>query len=466
MSAIFGFLRLDGSGAERDELAAMDGALAHCGPDGHGLWTKGPAALGHRKLEVTPESRRDEQPRVSGGQLILTADAILDNRNELIAEFGLPENEKSLPDSDLILEAYHRWGGDCPKHLLGDFAFAVWDPEAGTLFCARDHMGIRPFYYAHLPGRLFAFATEIKGLLALAEIPRRVDETTVGDFLTLNHSSRTRTFYRDVRRLDAAHSLAVSTDGVRAKRFWSLRPDRRLELPSREAYARALRERIEEAVACRLRCGVRVGAHLSGGLDSTALAVLAARRLREQGERLVTASFMPALEEGWRLHDERPFVDTIKEREELEAHEIVTDSVDYCSSLDIDRPMAVDAGTPEGRTAALMAERGARVVLSGWGGDELATFNGRGYFSELFVKGRWLTLAREARKRRRHYPFRWYRFLAGNVLGYLLPDRLHAWASGVFGGPTPSSRAGSASRNESGSERSRWDPTCAATSST
>ena len=184
MSGIVGLVTRGGEPVKRLELEGMLTSLAHRGPDGTGVWCEGPAGLGHLMLWTTPESLLERLPLVSpGGHLVLTADARIDNRADLIRTLALGGRPaEALTDSHLILAAYEKWGERCPEHLLGDFAFALWDARQHRLFCARDHMGVKPLYYYKSP-RLFACASELKALFYLPEVPRRVNDMRVVDHL-------------------------------------------------------------------------------------------------------------------------------------------------------------------------------------------------------------------------------------------------------------------------------------------
>ena len=188
-----------------------------------------------------------------------------------------------LSDSALILMSYARWGAACPEHLLGDYAFALWDPKRQFLFCARDHIGTRPFYYAQSPER-FVFASDIDSVLAAPGISGEYDEEAVATRLTYGaRPLGARTCYRFVRRLLPGHSLRVEGGTVRVERWW--RPE---ELPPARGkcdddFADAVLAACTDAVRDRLRCAGTIGLHLSGGLDSSSIAVLANRELRRQG---------------------------------------------------------------------------------------------------------------------------------------------------------------------------------------
>ena len=184
-------------------------AIAHRGPDGIRQWISGPIGLGNLKLQTTPESVQEKQPLSNAdASLCLTLDGRIDNRLELrqaLDSKGFQPREDS--DAELVLRAYECWGEDCPSHLLGDFAFAIWDARKQQMFCARDHVGVRPFYYHH-SASLFVFGSEIRAVLALAAVPQRLNESRVVDFLVeqLDREDEECTFYQDVLRLPAGHS--------------------------------------------------------------------------------------------------------------------------------------------------------------------------------------------------------------------------------------------------------------------
>ena len=167
MSGIAGaYYSFDGRPVEKTDIEKMLNIIVHRGPDGSRIWTDGPIGFGHRMLWTTPESLNEKLPFSNKTEeLSITADARIDNRDELISTFDLPgRSRQTIADSELILTAFEKWGEGCPERLLGDFSFAIWDSRKNRLFCARDHMGIKPFYY-YLSDKLFVFASEIKALL-------------------------------------------------------------------------------------------------------------------------------------------------------------------------------------------------------------------------------------------------------------------------------------------------------------
>src|SRR6267142_6895205 len=280
MSAILGIYYLDSRPVDRMDLDRMIETLAHRGSDGSGVWNDKSVGLGHRMLWTTPESLHERLPLAKDG-LTITADARIDNRDELINLLRLPPRpSESISDSELILAAYELWGEHCPEKLLGDFAFAIWDSRKQLLFCARDHFGVKPFYY-YSSDKVFTFATEIKALLRLPEVPRQLNETKIAAHLTSIDIDKEITLYRDILRLPPAHSIKVNREGIRVQSYWSLDPSRSQVMRSDEEYAEAFRELFTEAVRCRLRSAFPLGFMLSGGLDSSSVTCVARNLLAQ-----------------------------------------------------------------------------------------------------------------------------------------------------------------------------------------
>lgn len=284
MSGIWAVLRLDGGPPEgTDRMAAR---LARRGPDGTRTWQDGPVALGHALLATTPESLHEPLPlRDEPTGCVVTADLRLDNREELLAALGLAQPGRTIGDGELILRAYLAWGEACPLRLLGDFAFALWDPRARRLLAARDHAGLKPLAYAHVPGRVLALASDSRSVTLAGGVPPDIDEGRLLDHIEdhLEPLDAETTWFRAVRRLPPAHLLLADARGVSTRRYWSLEPGEPLRLRDGRAYAEGFREVLDTAVRCRLRAAGPVGSMLSGGLDSGAVAALAARQLATEG---------------------------------------------------------------------------------------------------------------------------------------------------------------------------------------
>lgn len=257
--------------------------LERRGPDGSHTVMAGSVALGHASLATTPETLVEQLPLTdSASGCTITADVRLDNRSDLLPKLGLAGGRRTIGDGELILRAYLTWGTECLDHLRGDFAFAIWDPRNGQMFCARDQVGMRQLIYAHEPGELFAFATEPHALLQHRGIPAEINEARIADYLEgFEARDLTSTFFTRLYRLPPAHALVLDRDGLRIWRYWQLKAPPMLHLPDDAAYADAFLEVFTDAVRVRLRSSTPVGSMLSGGMDSGSVSAVAARLLKD-----------------------------------------------------------------------------------------------------------------------------------------------------------------------------------------
>ncbi|TKB77984.1 MAG: asparagine synthetase B, partial [Nitrospira sp.] len=330
MSGIVGICYRGKRQVEVRDVENMATALAHRGPHGAGVWANGSVGLGHRRLGTTRESCKETLPLVDPkGDLVITADVRLDNRSELMALLGI--DDFTLSDAALLLLAYKQWGQRCPSMLLGDFAFAIWDSRQQRLFCARDYFGVKPFFY-YRSERAFVFASEIKALLRVEEVPRRLNETRVGDYLIGALDDKAMTFYRDIFRLPAGHWLVVAENHHEVQSYWSPDPERELRLGSDEEYAEAFREVFQEAVSCRMRDVSPVGSTLSGGLDSSSISCMARHLLQSEGRgELHTFS---VLFDEVPESDERQYVNSVLQQDGFKAHVVRGDTIGPLPELD------------------------------------------------------------------------------------------------------------------------------------
>ncbi|HEC61986.1 MAG TPA: lasso peptide isopeptide bond-forming cyclase [bacterium] len=404
MSGIVGIFYLDGRTVETTDLERMVESITHRGSDGSGAWHKGTVGLGHRMLWTTPESLLEQLPMVNPTKdIVLTADARIDNREELISALALKDRPTGeISDSQLILSAYEKWGENCPEKLIGDFVFALWDERRGKLFCARDHIGTKPFYYFH-SNNTFVFASEIKALLILNEVPRRLNELRVADHLVRIFEDITSTFYQEIYRLPAAHCMTVDREGVNQRSYWSLDPSHEIRLRSDDEYAEAFHEVFTEAVRCRLRSDFPIGSALSGGLDSSSIACTARNLLavkRNQALHTFSAIF-PSLPEGdLRKIDERNFIEAVVAKGGFLPHYVHADRLSPL--LDIDRALWHQDETFLAPNLYMhwglyrsAHEHGVRVLLDGIDGDTTVS-HGLEKLTDLARSGRWKTLINEA----------------------------------------------------------------------
>lgn len=399
MSAIFGVYNLNGKPVPPHSLAEMSDILSHRGTDSAGVWSNEAVGLGHRMLWTTPESLQEQVPKsIDGGDLTITADARIDNREELLNQLDY-KFSKNVSDSEIILAAYEKWGKDCPAKLLGDFVFAIWDRRQKHLFCARDHFGVKPFYY-YKSENCFAFASEIKALFSLAEVPRSMNEDSIADYLIGNYDDKAATFYQQILRLPPAHSLSVASESMCLQSYYSLDPNRELRLASNEDYAEGLREIFTEAVRCRMRSALPVGSKLSGGLDSSSIACVARNLLAARGSDLLPTFSL--VYDRIKECDERQYINHVLAQGGFQPHFMAGDKHTPLNNLEAiarhtDRPAMGPGHSTLWELYKTIGEAGVRVIFDGHDGDSAVSY-GYKYLDELAQAGRWLTLAVEARE--------------------------------------------------------------------
>jgi asparagine synthase (glutamine-hydrolysing) len=360
----------------------------------------GPVALAHRLCHTTPESLTEVQPVVNqAAGLSLVADARVDNREELIALLALPGLAKHS-DADLIAAAYLRWGSECVQRILGDFAFVAWNARDRTLFCARDPMGVKPFYYVRTT-QFFGFASELKALLALPHVEAVVDEEQVALFLGWFHEDRSRTIFRNVMRLPAAHTMSISREHSRVGCYWNPEAAPDVRFGSDAEYAEAFRDRFATAVRARLRSVRPVGTTLSGGLDSSSILCMA-RRLGGPGAAPLHAFSLvfPGLPEKELRHiDECSFMDAALREGGVQHHLVrgdtlspMRDAVRVLSHLD--EPYSTPNLYLHWGLFETANAKGVRVLLDGFDGDSVVS-HGFGRLTALARAGEWDTLEAE-----------------------------------------------------------------------
>lgn len=433
MSGIFGIFQRDGQPVTLAQLQQQQTAMAPWAVDGSQLWCEGAIGFGCQWHITTPEAQREQLPATSPScpGLTITADARLDNRAELTAALAIPAViAKGLPDSELILQAYARWGDACPRFLVGAFAFVIWDAAKQQLFCARDHIGFRPFYY-YLSSRCFVFASDMKALLAVEGVPYRLDHHQVlaAHFLGAHHL-RARTLLHDIAKLPPATWLALERATQRQGCYWQPSRGEPLRLPSLDAYAEQLRAQLEQAVGSCLRSNHPVGAHVSGGLDSSGVAVLAARALRATG-RALAAFFSwspPPLPGTAPSQDERARIAALAAQEEVPCYYVELTATDVTELLA--RDIRTEPTVPlfcEPVVQRMAQAQGIRVLLSGWGGDDVVTYTGDGHWAALFRRGRWRQLWQAIHGHRQATGASARSLLTTQLLLPLLPGPLYRW---------------------------------------
>ena len=394
MGAIFGVHARVPVAIDPARGAALEAALAHRGSDVAGHWHGEGTSLGMRLFQTTPESLLETSPKPAGDrQLVIVGDCRIDNRDALSRVLG-DRIANPCADSALVLAAYEHWGDDCVDHLIGDFAFAIFDPGNDKLFCARDHFGAKPFCYTQQDSH-FAFASEAKALVAADLAPDEVDEARIADFLLMQLDDKEITFYRHVRRLPPAHVMVVRRDRVEIRRYWQPVADGSGAHLSDEEAAARFRELFEQAVACRLRSVHPVGSFLSGGLDSSAVTVVANRLLASSALPLDTFS---AVFPDVPRSDESPWMALVEQQAAAEGRPLrrhlfagdstgpleVIDEITHC----LGAPSSAANLYQPWHMLRMARDAGVRVMLGGHDGDTVVS-HGFAVLTELGIAGRW-----------------------------------------------------------------------------
>lgn len=366
----------------------------HRGPDGIKTYQSSDLAFVHCLLRTTPEEFYEKQPlRDKETGIIITADARIDNRKELLNKLRtFNEKNEKIPDSRIIIEAYKKWGEDCAIHLIGDFAFVLWDPHLRKLFCARDHIGSRPFYY-YSSEKIFAFASEIKSIFALQTVPRSINESRVADYLQLLSGNNTDTFYKHIVRLAPASFLVIN-DGKRViHKYWDYNYEATTKGADNDTYSQEFKEIFVEAVQCRLRTVSPLGCTMSGGLDSSSVVCVANRALSTYG-RLSTFSYnFPLLaKEQLKLIDERRYQEAVLKNGNFDHHDIIGHEHDPLINLtehldSYDQPFFYPHLYLDWHAWSVAKETGIRVMLNGLDGDSVVS-HGYEYLHDLILRGR------------------------------------------------------------------------------
>ncbi|MEH6944562.1 asparagine synthase-related protein, partial [Bacillus sp. JJ722] len=320
MSAITGIYHLDEKPINLQHGQTLMTALQKYPSDDIQTWHSEKIFFGCHAQWITPESVGKQLPfHDYDRQCTITADAILDNRVELFEQLQVePSQQKQIADSELILLSYYKWQEEAPKYLIGDFAFIIWDQKKQKIFGARDFSGSRTIYY-YKNHEKFAFCTIIEPLLTLPFVNKKLNEQWLAEFLAIPGMNDTvdalSTVYKEIEQIPPSHTISIVGNKITVSRYYAIRDSEKLYLKSNFEYEEAFREVFKKATTSRLRTHRKVGANLSGGLDSGSVVSFASNALRNQNKELYTFSSIPTAEfDDWTpkrfMADERPLINS------------------------------------------------------------------------------------------------------------------------------------------------------------
>ena len=446
MSAICAIFRLDRAPVPGSQVSALLENLNEYGSEA-GTWAPetpaAPVALGCRPWRVTSEDACYHPPLHSAdGRLVLVADARIDNRAELAADLGIsPADARELPDAAFILAAYGAWETGCARRLLGDFAFVLWDQRSQSLFCARDGMGQRVLFYSRTPQQL-TLATTAHALATFGPSRARLNEQKVADFLVLLQGQDS-TFFEGIHRLPPGHSLRASAERIHIDQFWSPEPTRRIVLGSDQEYVEGFLQVFGAAVQARLRTVGPVGIMVSGGLDSSAVAAVAAEQLRQDGKILHAFHAAPRLGfEGpakrGRISDESADVEAIaRMHPNMDLRVRRPDGRTPFDGIEMTFRMTGSPPRNPGNVSwfdgiyATAGADGVRVLLAGHKGNSTISYTGMRALREAARRGHWARVWREVEALGRATRRGRKSLLIDEVLAPLVPSLVARWSQNL-----------------------------------
>ncbi len=394
MSGIAGIVNLDGAPVDAAILRRMTDSLAFRGPDTQNTWIDGQAGFSHTLLKTTDEAEHEHQPLSLDGKVWIVADARIDAQSDLIAGLKSKGHEvaRGVPDVELILRAYQAWGEDCVEHLLGDFAFAIWDTRRKRLFCARDHLGVKPFFYAQA-GQTVVISNTLDTVRIHPAITDRLNDLAIGDFLLFGFNQEFgTTVYADIQRLPPAHTASWSPDGFALKRYWTLPIDEPIYYRRDSDYIERFRELLNTAVEERLRTN-RLAVFMSGGLDSTTLAAVACGLFRKQGRDFEVHAFTHAFDD---YGEDRRYATMVAEHLKIPIHFRIgggNDTVDPTwdrTSHHTPEPVTSPLNFANDLAWFQEVSSHGRVFFWGEGSDNALTYEWRAYLKYLIGHGRYV----------------------------------------------------------------------------
>jgi asparagine synthase (glutamine-hydrolysing) len=445
VSGIAAILNLDGAPVSPSEVARVANVLKPYGPDRQKTLMRNNAAFVFCLHQLTPEDRFEQQPLFLANRFVMLFDGRIDNRPELGDTLNIAASDLHLmPDSMIAMRLFDRWGEHAFERILGDFAIIVMDLQDGRMLCVRDQMGMRVLHY-HRSATRFAVATNPEVLFALSWVPRIWSEDKVGDTLVQRGLNGETTYYKEIFRVLPGHIVQVRGSSLSKVQFWNPEHIPDVKFKSDHEYVEALQERLNFAVKARLRCRRAPCATITGGLDSSSIAVIAADMLAASGNRLDTFTAVPEAgffkEETRGLYfDETPYV-----RQIAELNGNITPHFVPPSKRPILEQIAEEirvGGFPGGGILnglwvmdiyAAARSLGHEVMLCGEMGNTTMSYNGRTLLAELVRRGRWLRLSREIASSGR----RWRYMLRHHTIAPFIPDPIFRWYKQLGRGGNP-----------------------------
>lgn len=358
-----------------DHLVTMTDSITHRGPDAHGYFSDEIVGLGHRRLSIIDLSTRANQPMISGNdRFVIIYNGEVYNYEEIGAKLktglvhGSELNLKTASDTEIILEAFSRYGVDFVEQLNGMFAFAIYDKQQHELFLFRDRIGIKPIYY-YWDGRNFAFASELKAFQKLPHIKKEINQSAIKDFLHLGYVPTPYSIYRNIYKMESGSWMKISSQGLDIQKYWDVKS--RITnnvIDNKDEAIIKLSDLLISSVQYQLRSDVPFGVFLSGGIDSS---LVTAKAVMLSSVKVNTFSI--GFEEN--THNESEYAKAVAKYLGTDHHEFIVSYKDALNLIDAifesyDEPFSDSSAIPT-MLVSKLARQHVTVTLSGEGGDEL-----------------------------------------------------------------------------------------------
>lgn len=440
MRGYCGSLALNGANQPADAHIIQREAMGVLPFDAESSWFHGPVAFSQFYFSDEPTTPLTAPVfEASPDGLLVLGDVRIDNRAELSSRIDL---SASSGHEEVVLAAFRKWGQRCAEYLCGDFAFVIWNIQSKELFVCRDHLGVKPFFYCQKDG-FFVFASDPAGVSAHPAISTNISDVAVARYLGEGELYDERlTFYYDIQKLPPATTMRVMQGQAREARYWNPKQVARLELGSEKEYRDHLDALLNRVISDRLPESGEVGCHLSGGLDSSAIAARTAEQLHVRSQKLVAWSWMrPPATDVERNNPEWRYSLEVAERFEIDLRFTDLTVEEFRKILLSDLLLTNDTVDLwyEFVVREQARQSNIRVLLSGWGGDQFITNHGEERHLETFLAGDFVSTLNDLRHASRRYKTRWlallrllhqrilsplYRQLSQTVLPQLRPQQL------------------------------------------
>lgn len=394
MSAIFGIINKNGRPVEESSISKIEDALIHRATDGRQVWHQHNTALGFCKLAVYPQQQNETLP-LEAGDIVLTADARIDNRDELYSLLGMDKQQwQHEADSWLILKAYQKWGNQCAAYLQGEFVFAVWNKADQQLFLAADQVGFKPVFYYNGPDQ-FIFCSEIKGVVAAKTSANYFNEEHLINY-HFRQSDPAQTYNKEVFALCGGNTLTLQDNSVEIKKYWTLQNRGRYNFTSDDEWINCMRHLMYKAIEKRLNPDAPVGVTLSGGLDSGSVACILSDLLVKKNKPLYAFSSVLPVNHGGVEKDERQYIELVNKR----CPNIIQTYVEAPGVGPFDNlepAFEKDENIPNGffymdnAILAAAQQKNIRSLFTGFGGDFWVSWKGHSIIYSLVQQGEYQT---------------------------------------------------------------------------